>query len=623
MEEQVKQNGGQYEFKAEMKQLLRLIVHSLYTHPEVFLRELISNSSDALNKLRFKKLTDSHIIIDPEDELRIDITLDKENNTFTIEDNGIGMDREDLMSKLGTVASSGTYEFLRQMKENKSKLDGNLIGQFGVGFYSVFMVTEEVTVETRYAEKESKALTWKSAGTDTFTIEDSLREKRGTKISFKLKDEYKEFAEDHKVKATVRKYSNFVDFPLYVNGEKVNTITAIWHRRKDDIKEEELNEFYKFISNDYQDPLGHLQLDIEGAAVNFKALIFIPKSAPPELFRMADEKTLQLYSSKIFIQDNAKELLPEYLRFAKGVVDTEDLPLNVSREVTQNSPLMAKMRSIITGKIIGLLEEWAHKDKEKYETFFRNFGPLFKTGVNSDFSNKDRIIELLRFESSQVQGDELTSFNGYVSRMKPDQKHIYYITGGHRSVIERNPNLEYFKKREIEVLYLTDPVDIFTIPSLGEYDGRQLQSIEKSDIDLSSEDEKTERLPEDLSKPLIEVFKETLGDDVEDVIVSKRLVDSPATLVVGKQGMDPQMEKMMQIMDKDFTASKRILEINTAHPLIKNLSTINIKDSADPMLRNAIRQIFDGAMLIEGYLKDPNEFVKRMNELMTRATDIS
>jgi molecular chaperone HtpG len=611
----------EFEYKAEMKQLLKIIVNSLYTNQEIFIRELVSNSSDALNKARFRRLTDSDMH-QPEKELRIDIKVDKDKEIFSIEDTGIGMKREDLINQIGTVASSGTLEFLKKVKEEKKSLDGNLIGQFGVGFYSVFMVTDQVIIETRHADKDESGWRWESSGEDKFTIEECDRSDRGTKILFKLKDDYKEFYDAEKVKQILQKYSNFVDFPVYVNDEKVNIVTALWHRSKDEIKEEELNEFYKFITNDFQDPLDHLQLSIEGIP-NFKALLFIPQSAPPMLFRDFNEKSIQLYSSKIFIQDDCKELLPDYLKFVRGVVDTDDLSLNVSRETTQHSPVIAKIRRILTGKILSWLEDIAKTDDSKFMKFYKNFGPLFKTGANSDFENKKRILDLLRFESSALKKDEWTSLKDYVSRMGEDQKEIYYVSGEHRELVERNPNLEFFKKKGIEVLLLTDPTDIFTVPYIFEYDGKQLKSIDKEDIEVSKDDESPDSLSEDLSKSLIEVFKETLGDKVEDVKSSKRLVESPVTLVVGSQGMDAQMEKMMQMLDQNFSSSKRILEVNMSHPLIKNLAKRNIADSSDPILRNSILQLFDSALLLEGYLKSPNDFVQRMTEFMQEATKVN
>lgn len=612
------QSSEQFEYKAEMKQLLHLIVHSLYTHPEVFLRELISNASDALNKVRFRMLTDKEVV-DKDAPLKIQIDFDSKKQTFSIEDSGIGMSKEDLINEIGTVAYSGTLDFLQMMQKEKKKIDANMIGQFGVGFYSVFMVTDEITIETRHADKNSKGYRWKSSGEDNFIIEEIDRKERGTKIYFKLKDEAKEFAEEWKVKDIIKRYSNFVDFPIYAGKEEINRIGALWHRKKDDIKEEELNEFYKFITNDFSPPLAHLHLSIEGV-VNFKALVFIPDHTPLPFLPIEEEKSLQLYTNKILIQDDCKDLLPDYLRFLKGVVDTEDLPLNVSREVTQSSPAMVKIRQTLTSKLLSFLEDWTKSDKEKYEKFYNNYGHIFKRGVHSDFSNKDRLVDLLRFGSTKSDG-KFTSLKEYVDRMQTDQKEIYYITGEDKELLKRNPNLEYFRKNDIEVLLLTDPLDIIIIPYVNEYDKKPIKSIEKADIDLKQDDKKKkESLAENLSKSLIEVFKETLGDRVENVIESKRLVDSPVTLVVGKEGVDMQMEKIMKMMNKDYTGQKKILEINTSHPLIKNLSTINLKDSKDPVLRSSILQLYEAALLVEGNLTSPTEFVKRMVEIMEKAT---
>ncbi len=610
----------EFEYKAEMKQLLSLIIHSLYTHHEIFLRELVSNASDALNKIRFRRLTDSNIL-SPDSELNIKINFNKDEQYFSVEDSGIGMTMDDLVNRLGTIASSGTFEFLSQLKADGKPFDANMIGKFGVGFYSVFMVADEIIVETRHADPGSKGYRWKSLGQDKFTVEEIDRAERGTKVYFKLKDDYKDFYEAYKVKNVLKKYSNFVDFPIYLNDEKVNTVTALWHKKKDDIGEEELKDFYKFISNDYQDPMGHIHFSIEGN-VNFKALLFIPQTAPQFLFRDTLDKNLQLYSSRIFIQDDCKELLPDYLAFVKGVVDTEDLPLNVSREVTQNSPLMAKMKSIIVGRILGQLEDWAENDKEKYQKFYTTFGTLFKTGYNSDYANKDKILNLLRFESSKTGKGQFTSFKEYVTRMKDNQEEIYFISGDHRNTIEKSPNLEYFRKNDIEVIFLTDPADIFIFPYISEYEKKQLKSIDKDDISLSATEDKTEEsLDESAAQKLILTIKDELGDKVEDVVISKRLVESPATLVVGKAGMDPHMEKIMSMMDKNYSFSKKILEINTSHPLIVNLSRLNGGDSFNPILRKAISQIYEGALLQEGQLHSPVDFVKRMNELLVKATE--
>lgn len=604
-----------FEYKTEMKQLLNLIVHSLYTHPEIFLRELISNASDALNKVRFRTLTDRDNIIDPDSELSIKIEVDEKNKTFSIEDNGIGMNKDDIINNIGTVARSGTLEFLEKIKENKAGFNENLIGQFGVGFYSVFMVTDEVTIETREASSDSTGYKWQSKGEGNFTIEEISKQGRGTKISFKFKESSEEFSTEFKIKEIINKYSNFADFPIFLNKEKINTINAIWCKKETDVTDSERNEFYKFITNDYDDPMGHLHISLEGA-VNFKALIFIPKNAPLDFMRLQNEKSLNLYSNKILIQNDCKDLLPDYLKFVKGVVDTVDLPLNVSREVTQNSPVMVKIKNVLTSKILGLLETWAKNDTEKYMDFYKKFGVLLKSGINTDFTNRDKLINLLRFETSLQEKDKFSSLKDYVSRMKDDQKEIYYLSSDNRNTIEQNPNLEYFKKNDIEVLLLTDPADIFVVPSIGEYDKKPIKSIDKADLDIKDKNKADEKF----SKSLTDLFKSVLKDKVEDVVVSKRLVDSAVTLVAGQNAMDTQMEKLMKTMNKDFSGSKRILEINMDHPLISNLSKMHIANSADPMLEKCILQLYEGALCMEGNLSNQADFVKRMVDIMQKAT---
>ena len=609
----------EFEYQAEMKQLLHLIVHSLYSHREVFLREVISNASDALNQVRFRQLTDKDIV-SPDAPLRINISVDSEAQTFSIADTGIGMTKEDLVDRVGTIASSGTVAFLERLKEEGKPFDANMIGQFGIGFYSVFMVTDQVVIETRHADPGSKGYRWESTGESKFTVEEFPREGRGTTISFKLKDDAKEFSEEYRVNEIIKKYSNFADFPIHVNGAQVNTISALWQKSKNEVTDEELEEFYKFISNDFGSILGHMHLAIEGQ-VNFKAMVFVPETAPFNFLRGDDLKSLQLYANRIFIQDDCKELLPEYLRFVAGVVDTEDLPLNVSREVTQSSPVMGKIKNVLTGRILSLLEDWAKNEQEKYDKFFTNFGLLFKTGLSTDFGNRDRMIDLLRFESTKTEKGEFTSLKDYVAGMQEDQKEIYYLTGENREAVELNPNLEYFRKRGIEVLFFIDPADIFNIPQLHEYDEKPIKGIETADLDLKSDEEsEADSLTEGESKSLISLFKETLGDKVEDVVESKRLVDSAATLVVGASGMDRQMERMMKMMNQEIPASKKILEINPSHPLIKNLAQIHEQKGNEPLLKSCVLQVFEGTLLIDGNMESPTDFVTRMTEIMEHAT---
>jgi len=610
----------EFEYQAEMQHLLHLIVNSLYTHPEVFLRELISNASDALNKIHFRQLTDPDVL-DPGAALEIRIRVDPKEQTFEIEDTGIGMTREELIGRIGTVASSGTMEFVKQLREgDRAPDDADWIGKFGVGFYSVFMVTDEVTIETRHADPDSKGYRWRSSGQSKFTIEETNRQARGTKISFKLKDDAQEFAYDYKIRTIIEKYSNFVDFPILVGEDKVNTVSALWHRKKDEVTDEERNEFYKFVSNDSEDPMGYLQLSMEGL-FNFRALIFIPAKAPPDFFREAFEKSVHLYSNRVFIQDDCRQLLPEYLRFVRGVVDTEDLPLNVSREVTQSSPVMGKIRNALTDKILGLLEGWAKDETEKYESFHQSFGSTLKTGLNSDPKHRERIVELLRFESSKTEPGKATSLRQYVEGLQDEQEEIYYLMGENRETAERDPKLEYFRKKGLEVLFLLDPVDVFIIRSLEEYDGKPVKTVEKADLELKPDEEAREgALSDDEAEALLAFVKEILGDRVEDVRQSRRLVDSAATLVVGEGGLDTRAEQVLKMMNAEFKGSKKILELNTAHPLIRNLHRIHHASPGDEVVAQCVWQTFEGALLMEGNLGSEADFVTRMTDIMVRAT---
>ncbi len=609
-----KQNKETFEYKAEMKQLLQLIAHSLYTHPEVFIRELVSNSSDALNKIRFKKLTDKNVY-KADSELRIDIKVDEEKQTFSISDTGIGMNKDNLINQLGTVAKSGTSEFLEQLKKGKQKADGDMIGQFGVGFYSVYMVTDKIVVKTRNYEEDGVGLKWTSKGDETFDVVPVKKTERGTQITFKLKDEYKEFSSVDRVKNILKKYSNFIEYPIYLNDEEINTVDAIWQKPKSEITEDDANEFYKFISNDFQEPFDYLHLDLEGV-VSFKSLVFFPKKAPMNMFADDFKTTLHLYTNKVFIQDNAEWLLPDYLRFCKGVIDTSDLKLNVSREVTQHSPVMAKIKNILTGKILSEFEKWAKNDKEKYEEFYNEFGTMLKTGVNSDFSNKDRLTKLLRFNSSQR--DEIISFDDYIEKANEEQKKIYFLSSDSVESAKKNPNLEYFNKNNIKVLFLTDPIDSFVIPQLYTYNEWQIVSIDKEDLEDNSEktDEEKEK-----SSNLLDAIKEVLGENIADVKESKRLVDSPCTLVAGKDGMDAHTERMMKMMDKNFTGAKKIFEVNTNHIILENLSKHLEKNGSDDKFKSIVNQLYGSSLLIEGELKDPNEYVSRVYELIENAVN--
>lgn len=616
MAEQTRQ---QFEFKAEMKQLLHLIINSLYTNPEVFLRELISNSSDALNKVRFMQLT-NETVQNADAPLQIKITLNEEEKTFSIEDTGVGMTEQELVERLGTIASSGTLEFIKQMQENKGKLDGNMIGQFGVGFYSAFMVTDEITVETRHANPDMPAMKWVSDGKGTFTIEESERTERGTKISFKLKDDHKEFADNWRVKNIIKKYSNFVDYPILVGEEEVNKKGALWHKSKNDITDEELKEFYKFVSNDFDEPLDHLHLAMEGR-MNFKALLFVPKKRKPNFFQNEELKSIQLYSNRVFVQDDCEALLPEYLRFMEGLVDSEDLPLNVSREVTQYSPIMNKIKDVLVGKTLSMIEYWAESETDKFKTFLKEFGPLFKSGINNDFANRERLINLLRFQTTKSGDDELVSLKQYVERMPDFQKQIYYLSGQSLKELRNDPRLEYFKKKEVEVILLHDPADSFVVPGLMTYMEKEFASIEKSDIDLGKDDETAaDALSGDTLNKLLGVIREAIGEKVEDVVASKRLVDSAATLTVGKEGMDTQMEFMMKMMNQEMPPSKRIFEINPSHQLIKNMAALAEAGDTERVKLFA-EHLYEGALLLQGQLDSPTEFINRMTRFLSMASE--
>ncbi|KJJ84617.1 molecular chaperone Hsp90 [Candidatus Omnitrophus magneticus] len=602
-----------------MKQILKIIIHSLYTHPEIFLRELISNAQDALNKARIEQLTNKNFS-GTETSFEIKIQVDSKTNTFSIEDTGIGMKEEELINNFGTIARSGTLEFLEELKKKGSGSEAGLIGQFGVGFYSVFMVADEVVVETKHISPNAKAYRWKSMGESDFTIEEIEKSAHGTKIYFTFKENAKEFSEEYRLENIIEKYSNFADFPILLNNKQINKIGALWRKKSSETSDSELNEFYKFITNDTEDPLGHIHLSVEGAVVNFKALLFIPKEAPWDMTKWFNEKGVHLYSNKILIQRECKALLPDYLRFTRGVLDTIDLPLNVSREFTQDGPFMIKIKNILTDKILKFLDDWAAKEPDKYKIFYSNFGPLLKSGINSDYTNRDKLIELLRFESSLKGKGELVSLKEYSMRAKSGQNEIYYIAGDSREALEKRPNMEYFRKNDIEVLYLSDPIDMFILPGISEYDKKIIKSIEKEDISLKPE-EKIEKPESAINKSLLALFKEVLTDRVMDVVESKRLVDSAVTLVAGKDSMDREMEKMMKMMNKDYRSSKKILEVNMEHPVIKGMSQKYIANSSDPLLKKYVLNLYEGALFVDGELKGDMaaDYVRRVNEIMEQA----
>ena len=514
------------------------------------------------------------------------------------------------------MASSGTLAFLEELKKSDKPLDANLIGQFGVGFYSCFMVASEVQIDTLHVNPDAEPLQWVSNGLGTYTIATGNRQTPGTTVTLHLKEDAQDFANDYRIRQIIRKYSNFVDFPIYLGSDPVNTIKALWKKRKKDVTDEERTEFYKFVSNDFQDPLGHLHLHLEGL-VTFDALLFVPSKAPASIFRDEAHQHLHLYSNSVFIRDDADDLLPEYLRFMRGVIDTDDLPLNVSREVTQKSAVANKIRSALTNKILGLLAEWSSDDTDLYDKFFTEFGSILKTGLWSDPGKRDKLLALMRYPSTKTEVDHTTSLQAYVERMQDDQDAIYYLLAENLESARRSPNLEVFARKGIEVLLLTESIDAFTIPNVGEFDGKSFKSVSQSDLDLESDQE---HLPGGETDKLLALFRLQLSDRIKDVVASKRLVDSPATLVSGENGLDPQIERVMKTMTQDFEATKKVLEINTSHSLMKNILMLQAQNAADKRIEQIVEQVYEGTLLLDGALEEPSAFVERMTRFMVDAT---
>jgi len=568
-----------HEFQAEVKQVLNIVINSLYTDKEVFIRELVSNASDALEKLRYLQLTEKDIF-DEELPLEISITADDKENTITIEDHGVGMTEDELIENLGTIAHSGSKAFLNAVKDKGDKNE-SLIGQFGVGFYSVFMVADSVEVYTHNWKKDEESLLWKSDGSGTYEIQSVDGARRGTKIIVHLKEEDKEFSTEHRVKGVLTHYSSFVQFPIKLNGEQINSVQPIWMRKKSEITDEEYTEFYKFQANAFDEPSYRLHFSSD-APLEINALIFAPTENPERLGFGRIDPGVGLYCKKILIDSKPEELLPEWMRFLKGVVDSADLPLNISRETMQDSALAKKIGQVIAGRFIKYLEDESNKDSEKYEKFYNTFSLFIKEGAASDFKNREQLGKLLRFESSANEKGTLTSFEGYVSRMGEDQKEIYYLYSPNRETLESGAHLEAFKANGLEVLYLYEPVDEFVMSSLSEYGDKTLVSADNADIALDEpgDDRKSESLSDEDSKSLCEWIKEQLGDSVNEVHMSKRLVDSPAIALYADKQMTPSIRRMMKAMKQDVDMKQSInLELNPSHALIKNLSALKDTDA--------------------------------------------
>ncbi len=605
-----------HEFKAEVKQVLDIVINSLYTDKEVFIRELVSNASDALEKLRYLQLTEKDIY-DEELPLEINIHTNEKENTITIEDHGIGMTRDELVENLGTIAHSGSKAFLNALKEG-AEVGENLIGQFGVGFYSVFMVAGEVEVYTHNWKKTSKSLLWKSDGSGTYELETVKGARRGTKIVVHLKDEEKEFSSEARVKEILTHYSSFVQFPLKLNGEQVNNVQPIWMRSKSEITDEEYQEFYKFQSNAFDEPLYTMQFSSE-APLEINSLVFVPGENPERLGFGKLDPGVSLYCKKILIDSKPQGLLPDWMRFLKGVVDSADLPLNISRETMQDSQLAHKIGQVITGRFIKFLDDEAKKDADKYEKFYNEFSIFIKEGVAADFKNREALAKLLRYESSATEKGKLTTLEDYVSRMGEDQKEIYYLYSPNRETLEAGPQLEAFKAKGLEVLYLYEPVDEFVMTGLGKYGEKSLVSADNAEIELGKEDaeQKGDSMPDEESGELCTWIKDALGERVNEVAVSKRLVDSPAIAVYADKHITPSIRRMMKAMKKDDGLSDSInLEINPNHGLIKNLSSLRSTD--EELAKTVAEQIFDNTLISAGFMDDPRSVVERVYKILER-----
>ena len=616
------------EFQTEVSQLLQLIVHSLYSHPEIFLRELISNSSDALDKLRYLTLTDEAFKSFPFDP-RIELELDEEKKTLTLSDNGIGMNEADLVSHLGTIARSGTKNFLSQLSGDARK-DSNLIGQFGVGFYSVFMVADKVEVVSRKAG-EDKAWRWTSDGKTGFELEPAERATAGTTILVHFNEEGAQYANSWRLQEIVKKYSNHIAFPIFLTYDKsewneeekksiktrvteqVNAASAMWRRSKNELKDEDYKELYKSLTGDFEDPLFWFHTRAEGS-LEYTTLFFIPAKAPLDLYNVDYKGGVKLYVKRVFILDDSKDLLPQYLRFVRGIIDSEDLPLNVSREILQQNRILSSIKTASVKKILSELKNIASNDPEKYAKFIAEYNRPLKEGLYSDFANRETLLDLVRVKSTKAEG--LTSFADAKARMKPDQKALYYITGGAEGLLRTSPLLEIYRKKDIEVLLLDDDIDEIVFSGVDKYDEIELKAVNKSATSEDLKDESTPETAEDL-KPLLEKLKATLGDNVKEVRVSTRLADSPSCIVSDEDEPSAHMRHMMRAMgQKDMPDLLPTLEINPDHEIVKKL----LAHSDDATVQDAAWLLFDQALLLEGVpLKDPSTFVQRLNRVLNKS----
>ena len=608
------QKTESHQFQAEIQQLLNIVIHSLYTDKEIFVRELISNAADACEKLRFNQ-SSGKPVQQADIAPGISIATDDKAGTITITDTGCGMTHAELVQNLGTIAHSGTKAFLKQLAEDK-KPDVGLIGQFGVGFYSAFMVAKRVTVLSRSFAPEETGWQWTSEGMGGYEIAPAADLPRGTKITLELKDDAKEFAQENSIERIIKRYSSFVSYPIELNGKRQNTVQAIWARSKSEIKEEEYNEFYEFVGHDHEKPLFRLHFSAD-APLAIQALLFVPSRNFETMGMGRMESEVNLYCRKVLIQAKAKGLFPEWLRFLKGVVDSEDLPLNISRETMQDTSLMQKLNKVLTSKFLKFLDEQSEKEADAYEKFYTEYQRFLKEGIVTDFTHKEALGKLLRFESSTLDKGKLTSLADYVKRMPSDQKEIYCLLAANREAAEASPYFEVFKERKWEVLFLYDAWDEFVIEHLHAFDSKPLKLAEKADLNLSAK--KDGALSEDAAKGLATWLKETLGDKVNEVRVSQRLVESPAVVVDSDKFMTASMRRIMKAMKQDgpeLAPAKHDFEINPAHPLIARLEAIRQKDAA--LAGSVAEQLLDNARVAAGILEDPRAMLTRLNSLLEK-----
>ena len=604
-------------FQAEVRQLLQLMINSLYSNKEIFLRELISNASDAADKLRFEALATPALLEDVP-ELQIEVAFDASSKTLSVSDNGIGMSRDELTENLGTIAKSGTAEFLQQMTGDEQK-DARLIGQFGVGFYSSFIVADKVEVATRRAGLEAReGVRWESDGQGEFTIESADIEKRGTTVTLHLKDAEAEFADEFRLDTLIRKYSDHIGFPVLLrNGGEVKTVnsaTALWTRSRSEVGEEEYKEFYKHISHDFVDPLCWSHNRVEGKR-EYTSLLYIPSRAPFDLWNRDAPRGLKMYVQRVFIMDEAEQFLPLYLRFVKGIVDSADLPLNVSRELLQQNPELDAMRSALTRRVLDMLQKMATNEADDYQKFWGEFGQVIKEGPVEDQQNADKLARLLRFASTHADSaSQDQSLSDYVARAGEGQDKIYYVLGDNFETVSASPHLEQLREKGLEVLLLYDRIDPWMVDQLPEFEGKTFQDVGRGQLALPDSDgELSQKAMNDENKPLLKKIMKTLQDRVEAVNISQRLVNSPACVVTGEQDLPPQLRRMLEASGQELPESKPILEINIDHPLVGRLSA----EADDTRFRELSNIVLDHALLAEGsQLSNPAEYVRRINQLL-------